>query len=65
MWDLDKFNTEIRDSQARRHVVYEALRSGTYTPWDHQPHRPASDRFMRNHMDLNVLEESQRFPRGE
>ncbi|MCB1312348.1 MAG: hypothetical protein KDK29_10885, partial [Sedimentitalea sp.] len=22
-------------------------------------------RYMRNHMDLNVLEEGQRFPRGE
>ncbi|MET0171532.1 MAG: hypothetical protein ABW206_03950, partial [Agrobacterium vaccinii] len=25
----------------------------------------ASERYMRNHMDLNVLEENQRFPRGE
>ena len=64
-WDLDRFDAEIRDSQARRHLVYEALRSGAYTPWDHQPHRPASQRFMRNHMDLNLLEESQRYPRGE
>jgi len=31
--------------------------------FDHQPFRPASERFMRNHMDLNVLEASQRFPR--
>ena len=29
------------------------------------PLQKASERYMRNHMDLNVLEESKRFPRGE
>ena len=64
-WDLARFDAEIRASQARRWVVYEALRNGVYFPWDFQPLRQASERYMRNHMDLNVLEESQRFPRGE
>ncbi|MBD3624171.1 MAG: choline-sulfatase [Rhodobacteraceae bacterium] len=64
-WNLDRFDTEVRDSQARRKLVYDALRSGSYTPWEHQPVLPAADRFMRNHMDLNQGEESQRFPRGE
>ncbi len=65
MWDLEKFDAEVRESQARRWVVYEALRNGEYYPWDYQPLQKASERFMRNHMDLNVLEESKRFPRGE
>jgi len=64
-WDLPRFDAEIRASQARRHIVYEALRNGAYYPWDHQPLQRASERYMRNHMDLNILEESQRFPRGE
>jgi choline-sulfatase len=64
-WDLEAFDAEVRDSQARRHAVYAALRNGAYFPWDFQPLRAASERYMRNHMDLNVLEESQRFPRGE
>ena len=64
-WDLDRFDAEVRRSQARRWVVYEALRNGDYFPWDYQPLQKASERYMRNHMDLNVLEESQRFPRGE
>ena len=64
-WDLSRFDAGVRDSQARRHVVYEALRNGAYYPWDHQPLQRASERYMRNHMDLNVLEEAQRFPRGE
>ena len=64
-WDLARFDAEVRESQARRWVVYEALRKGGYYPWDFQPLQKASERYMRNHMDLNVLEENQRFPRGE
>ncbi|QEW19204.1 Choline-sulfatase [Marinibacterium anthonyi] len=64
-WDLDAYDAEVRASQARRWVVYEALRQGGYYPWDYQPLRQASERYMRNHMDLNALEDSQRFPRGE
>lgn len=64
-WDLGAYDAAVRESQARRWVVYEALRNGAYFPWDHQPLRAASERYMRNHMDLNVLEESKRFPRGE
>lgn len=64
-WNLDQFDAEVRQSQARRWVVYEALRQGGYYPWDYQPLQKASERYMRNHMDLNILEESQRFPRGE
>ena len=62
-WDLAAFDAEVRDSQARRHTVWPALRNGAYFPWDFQPLRQASERYMRNHMDLNDLEENQRFPR--
>ncbi|MBB3944286.1 choline-sulfatase [Rhizobium skierniewicense] len=64
-WKLASFDASIRESQARRQVVYKALRNGAYYPWDYQPLQKASERYMRNHMDLNVLEENQRFPRGE
>lgn len=64
-WDLASYDAAVRESQARRRVVYAALRNGAYYPWDYQPLQKASERYMRNHMDLNVLEESQRFPRGE
>jgi choline-sulfatase len=64
-WDLARFDAAVRESQARRWVVYEALRNGNFYPWDFQPLRAASERYMRNHMDLNVLEEFKRFPRGE
>ncbi|KFI28616.1 choline-sulfatase [Haematobacter massiliensis] len=64
-WNLAAYDAEVRESQARRMIVYEALRNGAYFPWDFQPLQRASERYMRNHMDLNVLEEAQRFPRGE
>jgi len=64
-WDLEAYDAEVRESQARRWIVYEALRNGSYYPWDYQPLQKASERYMRNHMDLNVVEENQRFPRGE
>ena len=64
-WDLDLFDAQVRESQARRWIVYDALRQGGYYPWDYQPLQQASERYMRNHMDLNVVEENQRFPRGE
>jgi choline-sulfatase len=64
-WDLERFDAEVRQSQACRWVVYEALRNGAHYPWDFQPLRDASNRYMRNHMDLNEVEENQRFPRGD
>jgi choline-sulfatase len=64
-WDLARFDAEVRESQAQRWVVYEALRKGAYHSWDYQPDQKASERYMRNHMDLDTLESSKRFPRDE
>lgn len=62
-WDLEKFDRDVRISQQRRLTVYEALRNGSYYPWDFQPLQKASERYMRNHMDLNVVESDARFPK--
>jgi choline-sulfatase len=64
-WDMARFDAEVRESQARRWVVYEALRNGAYFPWDYQPLQKASERYMRNHMNLDNLEGEKRYPRGE
>jgi choline-sulfatase len=64
-WDMAGFDSAVRESQARRWVVYKALRNGAYYPWDFQPLRQASERYMRNHMNLDTLETEKRFPRGE
>jgi len=62
-WDMTLFDAQVRESQARRWVVYEALRNGDYFPWDYQPLQKASERYMRNHMDLNVVESNARYPK--
>ena len=61
-WDLARLDKEVRESQARRHITYEALRQGHYHAWDHEPESKASRRFMRNDMDLNVVESQARYP---
>ena len=45
--------------------IYAALCQGNYFPSDFQPLQLVSERYMGNHMDSNILEETKRFPRGE
>jgi len=61
-WDMKALDAAVRASQQRRHLVYEALRSGRYTPWDFQPQRDASRLYVRNDRDLEELEREARFP---
>ncbi|MEM9196982.1 MAG: choline-sulfatase [Pseudomonadota bacterium] len=63
-WDLQRIDRDVRESQARRLAVYPALRAGAHYPWDWQPLKRASERFMRNHLDLNRLEDDRRFPKN-
>jgi len=62
-YDFDAFKLDVLESQRRRLLIYEALRDGDYYPWDYQPLQLASERYMRNHKDLNVLEGEARYPR--
>ncbi len=64
-WDLGRFDREVRGSQRNRHLVFGALRNGKYRPWDYEPIQDAANRYMRNHMDLNVVEANARFPRKD
>ena len=61
-WDADRLEAEIRESQLVRLTVWHALREGKWYPWDYQPLRDASEQYMRNHKDLNVLEKTSRYP---
>ena len=51
-WDLPALHAAVIESQRRRHLVYEALRAGRYTPWDFQPVRDASRLYVRNDQQL-------------
>ena len=61
-YDFDRLEDDILASQARRRLVYRSLRNGAYYPWDYQPLQKASERYMRNHKDLNQLESAARYP---
>ncbi len=62
-WNLGELHTDVLRDQARRRLVSEALRSGTFTPWDYTPPADGSSQYMRNHLDLNDVERSSRWPR--
>ena len=62
-YDLFALHAEVLASQGRRRALNDALRQGRYTSWEFQPHVDESRRFMRNHLDLNDVEERSRFPR--
>jgi choline-sulfatase len=61
-WNLSVLHDAVIASQRRRHLVNDALRAGRYTPWDFQPLRDASRRYVRNDQDLGDLEAMARFP---
>jgi choline-sulfatase len=61
-WDLPALHADVLASQRRRHLVYDALRRGRFTPWDFQPIRDASRLYVRNDQDLGDLEAMARFP---
>ena len=61
-WDLPKLDREVRESQQRRIAVMRALGTGVQAPWDFVPPYEASRRYIRNHMDLGVLETMARYP---
>jgi choline-sulfatase len=64
-WDPGDLREQVIDSQQRRKVVYRSLRSGRHTPWDFQPYQDASQKYMRNHLDLGALERTARYPSPE
>lgn len=61
-WNLEQLNQQVLASQKRRKVVDQALKKGRRTSWDFQPFDDASEKYMRSHMDLNVLERTARYP---
>lgn len=64
-WDLAGLKQRVIASQQRRRLVFKTLMSGQHTAWDFQPYRNASRQYMRNHLDLNELEQRARFPSPE
>ena len=62
-WDLEEFTRDVKHSQHCRQIVDRANRKGRFTSWDFKPTIDATERYMRNHLDLNVLESDNRYPK--
>ncbi|KQR76362.1 choline-sulfatase [Burkholderia sp. Leaf177] len=61
-WDLAKLREDVVQSQRRRQFHFDATTQGVIESWDWQPSVDASQRYMRNHIDLDTLEAMARFP---
>ncbi|MCB6184805.1 choline-sulfatase [Leeia sp. TBRC 13508] len=62
-WDLATLTKSVLQSQKRRQFHYEAQVKGHRKAWDFQPFQDASQKYMRNHIELDTLEAMARFPR--
>lgn len=63
-WDLAALGAQVRESQRRRHTVFEALSRGAPVNWDFEPVYRADRRYVRNgERDLLELEAAARYPR--
>ncbi len=61
-WDPAALRDQVIASQRRRRFLDRALRTGKHTPWDYQPFEDSAQQYMRNHLDLNQLEKTARYP---
>ncbi len=64
-WDTKALREKVVANQRRRRLVHRSMKKGKLTSWDFQPFEDASEKYMRSHLDLNVLERKARFPSPE
>ena len=62
-WDPAALRQDVLASQRARRFTWGAVMQGQYTSWDFQPRTDASRQYMRNHLDLNEVEATRRFPK--
>jgi choline-sulfatase len=62
-WHMPALSAAVLQDQARRRLIDTANRQGFFTPWDYTPRRDSSMEYMRNHLDLNEVERTARWPR--
>ena len=63
-FDAEATRRKVMESQKARHMLFAALRRGSYFPWDFQPLRDASEQYTRNHMDVTGRDIQSRFPKA-
>ena len=58
--DPEEVRRDVLASQKRRMLVFAASMQGKRTPWDFVPIPNATEQYMRNHLDLNDVEDRAR-----
>ena len=61
-WDSEALRRQVLDSQRSRQLLNAAMEAGASEAWDFNPHRDASNEYVRNHMDWTVAAARYRFP---
>lgn len=61
-WDFDAITEKVLTSQRSRRLVWDALKRGTFTSWDHNPSDDGREKYIRSHMALDDLERRARYP---
>ncbi|KAL6920336.1 hypothetical protein FSST1_004362 [Fusarium sambucinum] len=61
-WDFGAITEKVLLSQRTRRVVWDALKEGEFTSWDHNPDDDGRKKYIRSCMDLDDLERRARFP---
>ncbi len=61
--DLRRLHEQVIADQRRRLFVTASLARGRQMAWDYTPPRDGGEEYIRNHMDLEVMEAMARFPR--
>ena len=64
---LQNWKCQVINDQKTRKFIYNTTKNQSKMSWDYHPFNDSNisrDRYMRNHKDLNVLEEQQRYPQN-
>ncbi|XMA20441.1 hypothetical protein WAI453_013232 [Rhynchosporium graminicola] len=61
-WDMPSITNQVLLSQRQRRLVWQALKTGKFTSWDHNPIDDGREKFIRSHMHLDDMELKARYP---
>lgn len=61
-WNFDEITEKVITSQRSRRLVWDALKIGAFTSWDHDPVDDGRQKYIRSTIPLDDLERKARFP---
>ncbi|OAA73544.1 sulfatase [Cordyceps fumosorosea ARSEF 2679] len=61
-WNFTEITENVLASQRSRRLVWDALKLGKFTSWDHNPDDDGREKYIRSTIPLDDLERKARFP---